>query len=268
MRSGRLVRTLLVAALAVACGSASQPAARPTQHPTTPPGASPTPSSSSAADSLAAFFRTAEQTDQRLRSVAALVNGSIGTTSARFSSTTRAAVATVLPDGLARSIPAGLPDELQQAVLVVHSELVGRAAAFKRVRWATGTVVLSTDEGKDLLRCLGNGAPLARRFAADLRAARALADRLPAVAKADPQGEAALALAARLELIRVGHNGCDACGGGVQTALPPVALDPELAHAWGVSNKGWTHFGAVDELPFRARWVPASAHWQVELLAC
>ncbi len=69
-------------------------------------------------------------------------------------------------------MPGGLPDELLRPVLLVFADLVSRRDAFNRWQeYASETPVpRDSDHGRDLMRCLGNGASAAGHFAADLAA--------------------------------------------------------------------------------------------------
>lgn len=273
---------VVMALVLTACGTGGAPVSTPSASPSTLPSpsasasasasptASPTVSPSalpSAADALTGFFTAAARADARLRTAARLVNGDIGTTSARFDQRTVDAVRAAEPVAVAKAVPAGLPPALLTRVLQVYSDLAGRAAAFNRVGRTADPVLLKGPEGRDLLRCLGNGSALAARYPGDLAAARTLARALPPVTLAGPRSRAAAEVAIRLEALRLAHNGCDSCGGLVTVRQDLLTWMPRQDPGWGVSSRGWTTFGRYDEIPFRARYV-RGAGWEVQLLAC
>src|SRR5207248_2320883 len=80
------------------------------------------------------FFAAARSYDARIRAAARAVNrGGVGHSTIYFDRSIREVIKASVPDQAARAIPAGLDPTLLHAVLLVHSELVARSAAFNGV---------------------------------------------------------------------------------------------------------------------------------------
>jgi hypothetical protein len=280
-RSAAVITAILVAGLA-GCGStvapgpgggasSSAPAATsPAPAATSPapaatsPAPPATPPSASAAAQLAGFFAAAQLADARLKRAAALVNEGIGTTSMSFSPAALAAVNALDPTPAARAIPAGLPAEMLRRVLLVYSELESRNASLRSISrsgYSSGSLPISGQEGSYISSCLGNGAPAAARFGADLAAARALAEAIPPVTVAAPDSRAAAELAVRIAFINGWNSGCDSCGGGVLTTLATVIWQREHVSGDGYSD------GTINGLRFSVSY-HAGSGWQAMLFAC
>ena len=285
-RSAAVLTTTILAAILAGCGStvasgpgtgSSSPAPATTSPATSPaspgassPAASPVPSSpaapprASAADQLAGFFASAQLADTRLRHAAALVNQGIGPTSMSFSPAALAAVNALDTAPVARAIPAGLPAEMLRRVLLVYSDLESRTASLSgivRSGSSSSPLPISSEWGRYVYSCLGNGAPAAARFDADLVAARAQAEAIPPVTVAAPASRAAAELAVRVEYINLGNTGCDSCGGGVLTTLAPVIWQREHVSGDGYSD------GTINGLRFSVSY-HAGSGWQAMLFAC
>jgi hypothetical protein len=272
-RLAAVMTAILIAGLA-GCGStvASGPsggASSPAPAATSPaPASTPAPAatqpSASATAQLAGFFAAAQVTDAQLRHAAALVNKGIGTTSMTFSPAALAAVNALDAAPAARTIPAGLPTELLRRVLLVYSDLESRTASLSSISrsgYSSGSLPISGQEGSYIHGCLGNGAPAAARFGADLSAVRALAEAIPPVTVAAPASRAAAELAVRIAFIHGGNSGCMSCGGGVSTTLATISWQREDDPGGGYSD------GTINGLRFRADYHPGSG-WQAMLFAC
>lgn len=266
--------TLVLAADLAACGSATAPGAsggRPnpatssssgsappavTSPSTTPSPTQSAPASPSAADQLAGFFSAAGALDSQLRRAAALVNEGVGATSLNFSPAAVAAVKALSTKEAARTIPAGLSPELLRRTLLVYSDLESRTISLSRV-WMYSDehpLKLSSQDGKYVHMCLGNGAPAAARFGGDLAGLRAAALAAPPVTPAAPDSRAAAELALRIAGIRLRNSGCMECGGYVFTTLARVV--------W-TSQSG----GTIDGIRFQVTY-HADAGWEAEIWAC
>jgi len=285
-RRSAAVMTIILAAILAGCGStvasgpgagASSPAPVPSSPATSPaspvpssPAVSPVPSSpatppsASAAAQLAGFFAAAQLADARLKRAAALVNEGIGTTGMSFSPAVLAAVKALDPAPVARAIPAGLSAGMLRRVLLVYSGLESRTASLmsiSRSGYSSGSLPISGQEGSYIYGCLGNGAPAAARFDADLAAARALAEAIPPVAVAAPDSRAAAELAVRIAFINGWNSGCDSCGGGVFTTLATVIWQREHVSGDGYSD------GTINGVRFSVSY-HAGSGWQAMLFAC
>ena len=251
-------------------GTASTPAITRTPATTPTPAATPAPTPTSAtpphassAGQLAGFFAAAQVADAQLRHAATLVNQGVGKTSLNFSPEALAAVRALDTSLAAHAIPAGLPPELLRRVLLVYSDLVSRHLALVRI-WEFKSqypMPMSAFDGKYLVRCMGNGAPAAARFGADLAAARALAGQTPPVTPPTPDSRAAAELALRTYQIEHRNSGCMECGGFVFTTLSPIVWRTEHLPYTGRSD------GYIDGIRFRVDY--HSGHgWDVTIFAC
>jgi hypothetical protein len=278
IRTWRLICTatisLILAAGLAACGSARAPGAgggRPnpvtpassgsaaptvTSPSTTPPPTQSTPAGPSAADQLAGFFSAAGALDSQLKHAAAMVNEGVGPTSLAFPVSTLATVGLLSTTEAARAIPAGLPAELLRQTLLVYSGLESRTTSLRAVPMYSNDYPLkiSSQDGKYVYRCLGNGGPAAARFSADLAGLRAAALAAPPVTPAAPDSRAAAELALRIQLINLANSGCAGCGGFVATTLAPVV--------W-TSQSGGTIHGIRFQVTYHA-----GTGWEAVIWAC
>ena len=231
--------------------------------PATPGASAPgSPPRASAADQLTEFLTAAAAADARLKHAAALVNSGIGNTTMSFPPATLAALGQLDTTAAARAIPGGMPAELLRRVLLVYSDLESRTCAFDGIlRQPHGTVPVNSDEGREILSCLRNGAPAAARFAADLAAARSAARATQPLAVAGPDSRTAAEVAIRVAAINSVNSGCDSCGGFVSTSLWPISWQPASDPVAGRSD------GTINGVRFRADY-RAGHGWQVVLWAC
>jgi len=260
---------VLVTSLA-ACGhtTASGPGGASPSSPAPATEASPgapattSPPRATAADQLTGFFAAAAAADVRLKHAAVLVNSGIGSTTMSFPPATRAALDQLDTTAAARAIPGGMPAELLRRVLLVYSDLESRTCAFNGIlRQTHSTVPVNSEEGREILSCLHNGAPAAARFGADLAAARSLAQATQPLAVAAADSRAAAEVAIRIAAINGVNSGCDSCGGFVSTSLWPISWQPAYDPVSGRSD------GTINGVRFRADY-RAGHGWQVVLWAC
>jgi hypothetical protein len=160
-------------------------------------------------------------------------------------------VATSRPTPGVEAIPAGLPAELLQPVILVASDLSSRRAAMKTFSWE-GPV----SSGRDLLDELSGGHAAAERFADDLAHARAAAADHAAIQVAAHGSRAAAELAILVQYIHLANNGCDSRGGAVVETLPTIVWQSDTAGTIGEHGLGFE----VTLLP--------DGTWQVLLNAC
>ena len=260
-RSTATIAAFALMAAGASCGSASTSA---TTTPARPPASSsvPAPAGSttttalpSSLDQLQPFIRAAAEVDARLAKAAAEVNRGITATTVAVGQAARDAIVAADPAPARDAIPAGLPPDLERAVLVVYSDLVSRRSAFNGVLRDDTTIAID---------CLRNGARAAARFPADLAAARVKAAGLAPVGPVAPDSRAAEVLAVRFAWISGANNGCASCGGMVITELPAVTVYPGP-----VTPPGWDRSfdGEVARVYFTAGFVPGSG-WSVQINAC
>jgi hypothetical protein len=228
----------------------------PRSTPSTDPRSDP--ASTPAAD-LDAFFAAADVADAHIRAAAAAINRDIGPTTAHVRRSTRTLILASSPRPAARAIPAGMMPDLQQAVLLVHSELVARAAAFNGVD-TTRTLPLTDPESVRMLTAFRAGSVIAHHYPADLATARALAQASPPIATLSPNSRQAAELALQIAIINGENNGCANAGGYLYTAPRPVR--------WKTTVTDYGRFdGTIGGIMFAAAYTPANG-WNVELNAC
>ncbi|GAA4472764.1 hypothetical protein GCM10023170_093000 [Phytohabitans houttuyneae] len=262
---------ILVAPVAACSGSPSPPEqAEPgvtTSVPLATVPASPTqsgkaggavPGRQSAADQLADFFVAATRLDADLRDAAKRINGGVRRDVVALDPATVAAVRAIRPQALVGTIPGGMERELLRSVMLLYSEIVSRRLAMNRVVSFAASAPLprAGTDAQELIDCLGNGAPAARRFAGDLAQVRALASSSEPIAVAPRDSLATAEVAVRARYIDALNGGCDTCGGGVLTRLVPVV--------W--KRQGGLD-GTVGGVPFAATFAAGSG-WQVQLNSC
>lgn len=279
-RAGVTVAAAVLAASAAACGHAPAPGAgggpapsavttssSPVVSAPSVPATSTTPapasSAPSALDQLDGFFTAATAADAQLKRAAVLVNGGVGRQTLNFSPRALAAVKALDTTAAARAIPAGLPAELQRRVLLAYSDLVSRHLALARIWDFRSEYPLSASafDGKYLYRCMGNGAPAAVRFGADLAAARALAAQTAPVAPLPPDSRQAAEVALRTSYIGLANSGCMSCGGYLSVTLPQVVWQPKDDPDAGHSD------GTINGITFRATY-HAGTGWEAQIWAC
>lgn len=205
-----------------------------------------------AAEALAPFLSAAATMDGRLHAAAEAINGA-GPPWDAVTDELAGTVQAADPAAVAAAIPAGLPHDLLESVVLVYSDLASRRAAMQSFAYA-GTVYEPTDV---LLAELGNGHDAATRFEADLAAARSLAESSPPVAVAAPDSRAAAELLLLVQYVDKANVGCDSRGGGVVTELPVIT--------W-TSDRGGTIGTPSMTIEFQA--TPGSGGYQVEIMAC
>jgi hypothetical protein len=241
---------------AAGCGTASRSSVTTVPVPTTSTGASTTTTArQSALEGIGPFLAAAGVVDARLRSAAAAVNARVTGTTVVLDQATTAAIGAADPASARDALPAGLPPDLERAVLVVYNDLVSRRSAFNGVL---------RNDSQDQLPCLRNGAAPAARFAADLAAARRLAAATPGVAPVAPDSRAAEELAVRFAWIDGVNNGCASCGGMVIRELVPITFygSPTVP-----SNYDRAFDGVIQGVYFNAGYTPGTG-WVVVLNAC
>jgi hypothetical protein len=156
---------------------------------------------------------------------------------------------------VAEAIPAGLPHDLLQSVILAYSDLSSRRAAMQSFAYARAAG--ETVHG-DLLAELGNGHAAAERFDTDLASARSLAASQPPVPVAAPDSRAAAELLLLLDYVHKANAGCDSRGGAVVTQLPPIVWE---------SDAGGTIGSGLGAIEFEATLGP-DGHWAAYIIAC
>jgi hypothetical protein len=228
----------------------------PTSTPSSRPRSDPAPT---AAGDLAAYFAAAEVADARIRAAAVAVNRGIGPTTVHITRSTRNLILASSPRQAGKAIPAVMQPDLQRAVLLVHSELVARSAAFNGVRTAN-TLPLTDPESVRMLGALRSGSVIAHRYPHDLAAARALAKASPPLRTVRADSRQAAELAMQIAIINGENNGCGSAGGYLYTTPWPIR--------WKTVVTDYGRFdGTIGGITFAATHSPASG-WNVELNAC
>ncbi|WP_436498955.1 hypothetical protein [Actinokineospora sp. HUAS TT18] len=213
-----------------------------------------------ASGDLAAFLSAATTLDRQLHDAAAAINAAGPPWTGIGPQAARAVTAADLTP-TARAIPAGLPHDLLQSVILVYSDLSSRRHAMSSFEITPPAA--PHDSTEDLLRELGNGHAASARFDADLAATRALAGQAPPIA-AVPKGSRLVAEVLLLvQYVDLGNGGCDARGGAIATELPEIRWEPV---SWNPDADGTIGLpgAAID---FTADFRPDGT-WHVEITAC
>ena len=239
VRAGDGATPLAPAATATSTTSASAAMSATTSTtPSTSPTAEPTQPGPSATEALDPFFAAADTLDRQLQAAAAAINAT-GPPWEEVTEDVASAVRAADLDPVERTIPAGLPRELQKAVLTVFSELVSRRTAMESFAYAgpvSADGFVLNEEGNpievahmttpQLIEELENGHEAARRFEDDLAAARALAAATPPIEPVPTESRLTAEILILVDMVRIGNQGCDARGGYVLRELPTVTWGP------------------------------------------
>ena len=113
-------------------------------------------------------------TDRDLKAAADAVNGSIGVDAVSIEQSTIDAVDRAEPAAVAAAIPAGLEPSVEQAVLLVYSDLVSRFAALRQ-----GSCLYTQPRSELDPLCFSQGHAAAARMPGDVDVARAAAETSP-----------------------------------------------------------------------------------------
>jgi len=211
----------------------------------------------SAADGLVPFFAAVAETDRLLRAAADAVNASFGADTITVSQATIDAVERSAPTAVATAIPAGLQPAVEQAVLLVYSDLVSRYAALSCLPRR------SIPRSELNPRCFTQGHAAAIRLTADVDTARTLAAATPPMAAPAADSRTVAELLLRIAYIDERNLGCAQTGGFL--AIDAIRIDwiaesppaPDIPPTVG-------HIGGI---PFRATY-NAPAGWTVSIEAC
>jgi len=214
----------------------------------------------SAADGLVPFFAAVAETDRLLRVAADAVNAGFGADTITFSQATIDAVRRSAPTAVATAIPAGLEPAVEQAVLLVYSDLVSRYAALHGDSCLPRRTIPRSELNP---RCFTQGHAAAIRLTADVDEARTLAAASPPVVAPAADSRTAAELLLRIQYVDEGNQGCDQTGGFL--AIDPIMIDwiaepplaPDIPPTVG-------HIGGI---PFRATY-NAGTGWTVSIEAC
>jgi hypothetical protein len=240
----------------------SSPTGKSTQEPSSSPTEEPTQRPPSAAEDLGAFFEAAARLDQQLQTAAAAINAT-GPPWEQITADVARKVRAADLGPVSRAIPAGLPHDLQQSVILVLSDLASRRMAMES--FASVGPVFPDDSGAahattaQLLDELQNGHAAAVRFDDDLAAARALAADSAPIAPVPGQSRLTAEVLILVEYVRVANAGCDVRGGSVITTLPQVR--------WRSVSYQPDAEGTVDGIAFNADLRP-NGTWDVYLFVC
>ena len=231
--------------------------------PTSTPTSRVTQPTATALAQLQPFLTAAGRMDRQLHAAARAVNAA-GPPWVVVSPELARTVEAARLEAVARTIPAGMPDDLPLATLTVYSDLSSRRAAmdsFTNERTADEYNPTYGHQGPALLRELGHGAAAARRFDADVaaltRLARSSPDFAPARSTSRAEGERLLLL----NLVHKWNWGCDARGGSVITALPAIRWTSRITGDLRMPD--WTH-----PIPFTAVTGADGRYVSAELTVC
>ena len=241
-------------------GPSDVPSATTGTAPTASPTSEPT-GRRSTADALESFLSRAATLDRRLTEAAAAINAA-GPPWTEVSPTLARKVQAADLDQVVSAFPAGMPDDLRQAAVLVLSDLYSRRYAMQSFAYPgpkhPNDPLAAHDTTAQLLSELRNGHAAAVRFDRDLATARSVATTTPPIA---PVPKESRLTAEALLLVAVVHNanvGGDVRGGVVITRLPLINWGPVPGDAQADGTVG------VYKLPFHAKFI--NGNWEVYLL--
>lgn len=238
-------------------GAAAPPSPTVGSVVTTTPTA--TASQPSAIEALAPFLSAAATLDGQLQEAATAINAA-GPPWTNASPEVADLVTAADLEPVARAIPAGLPPDLLQSVILVYSELSSRRNAMASFEITPPSYPLRSGEILEqvLLNQLGNGHAAAARFDADLAATRSLAAATPPI-DAVPADSRLVAEVLLLEqFVHKANAGGNVRGGAIFTELPAIVWAPP---SWNPDADGT--IGGID---FTADFGPDGT-WHVEIIA-
>jgi hypothetical protein len=213
-----------------------------------------------AADVLEPLLAAAATLDAQLDTAATTINGG-GPPWTGVSQEMADAVQAADLAPVANAVPAGLPHDLLQSVILVYSDLSSRRHAMQSFATAPDL----PHEPIDLLAELGNGHAAAARFADDLAALRSLAESTPPVTIAAPDSRATAEALLYVKFVELANGGCDSRGGAVFPHLPALDWSPSAPDSpdIGITERDG-HVGGVE---FSAD-LTAGGAWDIVIWAC
>ncbi len=255
---------LLLAMSAVSCGTGDEwvgsgtTVEQTTMVPTTPPTTAA--KGPMATAQLQAFIDLAAAADRDLAEAAQRINAAATEETITYDQRTVELLDGIRIGALRDALPAGMPDELERAGLLVFSDLVSRLASMSI--WCLSTEGTRPRVEYVDAQCFEHGAPAAARFDGDLAALVSTADHTPAFVVAAPDSRTAEALAARIETIVLQNVGCAGVGGYSATEPITVIWEPSPGFE---DSPDWE--GTVDGIRFFGIYDPDTG-WTVRMLAC
>jgi hypothetical protein len=214
----------------------------------------------SAAEALEPFLSRAATLDRRLTEAATAINAA-GPPWTEVSPALARKVQAADLGPVSNAFPAGMPDDLREAAVLVLSDLYSRRYAMESFSYVGPKHPNDTNTAHDgtatLMSELRNGHAAAARFDRDLATVRSLAAATPPIAPVPIQSRLT---AEALLLVAAVHNANvagDVRGGGVVTKLPKITWGsvPGEPDADGTISPG---------LPFHAKFI--NGNWEVYLL--
>jgi hypothetical protein len=200
------------------------------------------------------------RTDQSLKAAAEMINGGIGDDTITVDRATIEAIDRGSPFAVATTIPTGLDPTVEQAVLLVYSDLVSRYGAMR----GGDCVEIGTHPLADLnVDCFVRGHEPSSRTPADVDAAYAAAAAAPGTVTPDPASRESAELPLRIEYINGANLGCGTMGGYLATQAIPVVWVTEDSGSPDVPPTD----GRVGGIGFTATY-DAGSGWTVNLRAC
>lgn len=225
-----------------------------TERPTTTTGAP------SAADALEPFLTAAATLDTRLEAAATAINGG-GPPWSEVTSDMASAVQGADLEAVAKTVPAGLPHDLLQAVILVYSDLSSRRHAMESFTYPSAHPRTTSE----LLTELGYGHAAADRFDDDLADLRSLVGSAPPVGVVSSDSRAAAEALLYVQFVELANGGCDSRGGAVFTELPPLDWNASTPASPDIGIPEWD--GHVGGIEFSADHNP-NGTWDIVIWAC
>jgi hypothetical protein len=215
----------------------------------------------SAVEPLEPFLAAAATLDAQLQEAATAINGGgppwTGVTQQMADAVQAADIGPV-----ATAVPAGLPHDLLQKVVLVYSDLSSRRRAMESFSSAPDFPYRPIDP----LAELANGHAAAVRFDDDLAALRTLAESTPPVTIAAHDSQEAAEALLYLRYVDLANGGCDSRGGAVVTDLPD--LDWIHSEVPDATPEGKSEFdGHIGGIQFTAD-LDTNGSWRIVIQAC
>ena len=244
-------------------GSTATSTATSSSTSTAPPTPTATPRAT-ALPQLRPFITAATRMDRQLHTAARAINAA-GPPWKAISPTLARTVMTADIHAIERALPAGLPDELRLATLIVYSDLSSRRAAMESFTYIRTAKEYDPSYGhtgpEQLLAELANGAEAAHRFDADLAHLEAVARSSHAFARPSASSRAAGERFLVIDMVHKANWGCAARGGGVITDLPRIR--------WTSATTGDLRMPKWDStIPFTAVRDAGGRYVSAELTVC
>jgi hypothetical protein len=217
-----------------------------------------------ASSQLTAFIAAAATMRQQIDSAASAING-LGPPWGNVPPSVATAALSVTSKPVSAAIPAGMPVPLLNQTILVYSDLVARAGAFRP--FAVGTIGNGPYKATNVTQILEGGAVAAARYPSDLQRLISLAKATPPFATPSPTARTTADPLILVADVGEANYGCLSAGGQVMTPPATVAWTPGPgATTGGIVGNGKLLFANGGWNEFHAQFVNGA--WDVSIIAC